>query len=502
MERIEEEITARFLAEIERPADCADAPEGYLAPDALSGLPADTPMLIGYSGGADSSVLLYLAYRYARMHGAPIRILHLHHGIRGAEADRDAAFCRAVAEAYRIPITVARRDVPALARETGESIETAARKARYEAFSATMREYGIPLLLTAHNADDNLETVLFRLLRGSDASGLCGIPPTRPVKHGTVLRPLLAVSRREIERFAAAHAIPFVEDSTNEDPAYARNLLRNEAVPVLRKITPAPERAVARTAAALRRDRDYFDALVKDALARAETPEGLARATLASLPDAVLTRTLLAYWQSAVPTLDSYEAVHVELLRDLLRSGRTGTHLSLPESTAELRRTALRITPYAEPASVDDTEHPLVQGMNPLPTLGVSFYLGTPEDAIAVRNAESTHKITEKVQNIYNSATQIYLRFDTIKGRLGTPFLAVRPRRPGDRILTRGMHRSLRTLLNEAHVSAEERRRIPVVTLGGEPVWVPGVAVRDGIPTDLRSDPQSELCLILLQGLP
>ena len=263
-------------------------------------------------------------------------------------------------------------------------------------------------------------------------------------------------------------------------------------LPLLRKITPTPEHAAARTAAALRRDKEFFDARIEEILARAETPDGLAREALAGLPDALLSRTLLAYWKRTVP-LDTYESVHVELLCSLLRNGKTGTRLSLPKSTAELCYRTVRIFPAKEPAVIDPEAHPIALGITPLPVPGSSLLC----THITAENPNATHKITEKVQNIYNSATQIYLQFDTIVGRLGTASFAVRPRRPGDRIFFKGMHRSLRTLLNAAHISTEDRQSIVVVTLDDEPIWIPGIAVRDGIPTDPRQAPVPSVCLSL-----
>ena len=138
-------------------------PIGFTSPDILSGLPKDTPILVAFSGGADSSALLSMTVEYARQSGAKIYAAHVNHCIRGDEADRDEEFCRKVAAGYGIEIFVLRADVPKLARERGESIETAARNVRYEFFSDIMKKHSIPILATAHNANDNLETVIFNI---------------------------------------------------------------------------------------------------------------------------------------------------------------------------------------------------------------------------------------------------------------------------------------------------------------------------------------------------
>jgi tRNA(Ile)-lysidine synthase len=462
----------------------AFAPLEYRTPDLLSGLPKSTPLLLGFSGGVDSSVLLDLTARYAREHGAPLRILHMHHGIRGEEADRDARFAAKTAERYGIPLITVFRDIPKIARETGESIEEAARRERYLAFEAAMREYEIPILLTAHNASDQLETVLFRILRGSGLSGLCGIPAVRDLRYGMVVRPLLSVSRRDIEAYADAHHIPYVVDSTNADTAYARNRLRLSVVPTLRSLTDSPEKSVSRMVDSLRRDRDFLDRLASELLDRADTGDGLDRSVLCRADDAVLIRTLFLYWRREIPDLDSYEALHLEALLSFVKNGKCGTHLSLRKSTAALDTDRLRITESRlsqTRQSLPAAEIPLAEGETKLPGTDIFFTLSrlSEENPIIFRNPSINPR--EIAKNIYNSATQIAFSFDTINGWAQKPLLSVRRRLPGDRILTRGMHRSLRTLLNAAHLSREQRETLCVVTCGDEILWIPGIAVRDGI---------------------
>lgn len=482
-------------------------PEGFRSPEQLSGLPCFTPLLIGFSGGVDSSVLLFLIARYAKMHGAPLRLVHVHHGIRGEEADRDADFAQKTADAYGLPLSLIYKDVPASAKFHGESLETAARRERYEAFSDVMREFGIPILLTAHNADDQLETVLFRLLRGSGLSGLCGIPPVRPLSYGKVVRPLLSVSKEAIEAFAATHEIPFVYDSTNDDVTYTRNRIRRELVPLLREISPNPERSVARMTDAVRRDKDYLDSLAEALLRDAESEHGLDRAVLRSAPEAVALRTLHLYWKGTLPAPGDYAAIHLESLLAFARHGRNGSHLSLPKSVAVLERGILRIVPTAEYEQADcppaDFTRPLLFGETHFPELGITAFLGTPKEAKNFFSKNPATKVEESAKNIYNSSTQIIIGFDTINRSYQNHQLLLRPRLPGDRIFSHGMHRSLRTLANEAHLTAAERSRIAVITdQDGEILWIPGLAIRDGIPTEAGDRSEGETAVLILSALP
>lgn len=444
-------------------------------------------MLVGFSGGLDSSVLLFLAYAHAKRCGAPLYVLHLHHGIRGEEADRDAAFSRAVAEAYGLPFLLRKANVPRIAAETGESLEAAARRVRYEAFSEAMEEHNIPLLLTAHHANDNLETMLFHLLRGSGLRGLCGIPPARKIGSRHLVRPLLEIPRDELLAFAERNAIPYVEDSSNADNAYTRNLVRMEIVPQLSKITPHPEASALRTANSLSRDRDFLDGLAADLLSHAADGDALSLDVLRAAPDAVLVRALLLYWQMRVPRLSSYESTHLEALLTFTRQGETGTHLSLKGGSASLLRGLLKIDPQSEASAPKTFSLPLTEGESHLPGRSIIVML-TP--------CAEAQKIDICGKNIYNSATQIPLCFDTILRGLSA--VTIRTRLPGDRILLRGVHRSLRSVCNEYGLSTEERAQLLVVARNDEVLWIPAVALSDTV----FSEAERATHLISLSKLP
>ena len=150
--------------------------KNFRLPSEIAGLPYDTPVLVAYSGGADSGALLHMLCEYSIQNKGKIKIAaaHLNHMIRGKEADRDEAFCRATAQKYGIEFFCEKTDVPAYARERSLSIETAARELRYAFFKRIMRKNNIPILATAHNADDNLETIIMNLARGTGLAGLCG----------------------------------------------------------------------------------------------------------------------------------------------------------------------------------------------------------------------------------------------------------------------------------------------------------------------------------------
>ena len=186
---------------------------------------------------------------------------HFEHGIRGEESLRDARFVETWCREQGIPFVLGQGDAPSYALSHGMSLEQAARELRY-AFLRNADEIGAEYILTAHNLDDNAETLLFNLARGSGTAGLCGIPARR----GEILRPLLPVSRAEIEAYLEQNHVPHVEDSTNREDCYTRNLIRHRAIPALRAVNPRFDEAAARTAALAARDEDCLSAWPGDFL--------------------------------------------------------------------------------------------------------------------------------------------------------------------------------------------------------------------------------------------
>ena len=263
-------------------------------------LPANTAVLVGFSGGADSvtllSVLQELSGGFGDVPAFPLYACHVHHGIRGAEADRDEQFCRTFCEERGIPFTALHADVPKLAAESGESLETCGRKVRYGFFEEVsdriLRQHpdlsGVRVA-TAHTASDNAETVLFHLARGTGLAGLAGIPPVRD----SVIRPLIELGREDIEAYCEDRGLPYMIDSTNDDVSYTRNRIRHEVLPALEEVCHGATGHIAKTAAKLQRDAECFDELAERLLERSRTGEDtLDVSVLREAPDAVLIRTL------------------------------------------------------------------------------------------------------------------------------------------------------------------------------------------------------------------
>lgn len=416
--------------------------------------------MLALSGGADSAALLHLLTVCARRDGFSVLPVHVHHHIRGEEADRDAAFCRSLAEAYGWEPVIREVDVPRLAAQRGKGLEETAREARYAFFEELMHERRIPLLATAHHADDNLETVLFRLCRGTGLPGLCGIPSVRAFAGGFLTRPLLPFTRREILAYCAQEDLHFVQDSTNSDPSYARNRIRILVVPELETVAGNPQKSVSRMTRALSQDLDFLCGQAECFL-KANLCEGkLPVAPLQSLHPAVRRRVLAAFLPQAP------EGVHVDALEELLTRGASGSSCSLPGGyRAWVQEGMLSVLPELRQNAL----------LRSLPFREGIFPLCDGKLTILVKRIENLND-DQKVHNLSIPPYLIVNGYSDIM--LETLFW--RCREQGDTILLRGMHRKLRRLYREAGIPPAVRDVMPLLCDREGILWAPYVGTRDG----------------------
>lgn len=436
-----------------------DFPVGFVAPDYLSGLSSDTPILVAFSGGADSSVLLRLTVEYGRATGAKIYAAHINHSIRGDEADRDEMFCKSVCEELGVEIFTLKADVPRLAKERGVSVETAARDVRYGFFDSIMKKYGIPLLATAHNADDNLETVIFNITRGAGLNGVCGIPQTRPCRFGTVIRPILYVSKSEILALCKEKKIDFVTDSTNTHTDYTRNKIRAEIIPRLCEINEGAVKNAARMSASLREDALCLDSMRDMFLDGFLENGGIEAEKLNGSPAAVVNRAL-AYLYRKASGGQSLEAVHIDALKELSQKSVPHSSVSLPCGIRGIIENGrLYIEKAPEAVSVPPYNQTLFEGKN----------------LISQTNCEIIILPSQNAKNVYKNSIISYIDSAKIKGGI-----YARPRAEGDKILNGGMHKSVKKLLCDKKIPLEARARLPMICDDDGILLIPTVAVRDG----------------------
>ncbi len=391
--------------------------------------PRDT-VLACVSGGADSMCLLEVLRRLSAEMGFSLCAAHFNHNLRGAESDGDEAFVREYCDTLGIPLYVGSGDVAAEAKRRSKGIEETARALRYAFFFKIAGERDIARVATAHNADDNLETVLMRISRGTGLRGLCGIPPV----SGRLIRPLLGATRAQIEEFNRENGVPHREDSTNAADEYSRNLLRHAAVPVLRRLNPAVN--VTEMTGLLRRDEEFLTGLARDFLRENLSGGALPLDALAALPFPVASRAVRLFCGTEL------DAGHVEALLRQLESPDPAWSLSLPGVTVRREYGALRLG-KAERSTFERVEIPL--------------------DRRVIIEAAGFAAICENIVNasgIYNSLTSFLIKRDKIVGKL-----SLRPRAPGDRLRLPGKpgSRSLKKLLIDKRIPRHLRDGLPVV---------------------------------------
>lgn len=214
-------------------------------------------ILVAFSGGADSAALLHLLVKTAAKLEITLAACHVHHGIRGEEAKRDARFAAGVCDKLRVPFYLRRVDVPAYAAKCGRGIEESARILRYQSLEEVAALDQADKIATAHTQNDQVETMLFHLIRGSGLAGLSGMAPVR----GRLVRPLLWCTRAEIEAYCREERIAYIEDSTNADIRYSRNRIRQRIVPAMTQINPAFVQNAARLMALASEENAYLERL-------------------------------------------------------------------------------------------------------------------------------------------------------------------------------------------------------------------------------------------------
>jgi tRNA(Ile)-lysidine synthase len=314
----------------------------------------DRSLLIAVSGGIDSMALAHAFLEIAVEKRLKLVIGHVNHGLRGEESDADQAAVSALAERLGLPSLQRRVDPEALrvggSSRTRPTLQEAARTLRYQALHEMAAEADCRHLATAHNADDQAETVLLRLLRGCGPDGLGGIPPVSP--DGVVVRPLLRVTRREIDSYAAQKGFEWREDASNAKCDYARNRLRLRWLPGLTEdFNPQLLRAIGDLAEAQRRDSDWIAGLVEnEAAARFASEAGGLRVRAEGwelLPPALALRLVRWGLRSCGGARD-VSRVHLERMLKFMCNAQTGSYIELP---GELRLLRQRGSFWLGPAS-------------------------------------------------------------------------------------------------------------------------------------------------------
>jgi len=413
---------------------------------------------VAVSGGVDSVVLLdILASLSAELH-ITLMVLHLNHGMRGAEARRDQRFVQALSKQYALPYVDKEVDVPRYIEEQSLSPQAAARELRYLFFEEAMGKHDLDKVAVGQIADDQAETVLMRLLRGGGTRGLKGIPPAR----GSYIRPLIEVWREELLAYARHKEISFVQDSSNLKDDYLRNRVRHELLPALREYNPSIKERLLHLAQVLGEDESYLEGLAHEVAKGIVTGDeecSIPISQLLSLPPALQARVL----QRSFADLSSggvLEYPHVMGIRDLIQGGGGSKRLALPRGYWAQRTYNTLLLGKGEeiPEGVVREMDLTIPGRTGLDGLGVKL-----EATIAKGKTPPRP-----------DPLAAYLDYHQL-----TFPLRVRSFRPGDSFIPLGMngHKKLKAFFIDLKIPRAQRAKIPLVISGDDICWVGGLRI-------------------------
>ncbi len=421
-------------------------------------LPHGGAVLVAVSGGPDSMALLALLHHLRAIYKSHLKVVHIDHQLRGREAVRDALFVRQQAARLGLPCHVVRVDAKRFRQTSGLSPQHAARELRYAALAKLQRQLGADRIALGHIADDQIETFLMRLLRGTGPAGLAGMPPIRP----PYIRPLMSIRRQTLIDFLRVEGIPWVQDSSNLKRIYQRNRVRLDVLPILRQYNPQIDRRLyeltdmmAAEHHLLERQVDaWYPCIVRQrsrhkfllqCRAYEHVPLAIQRRLLRRLTDRYL----------SVPAAVRFH--HIERLRLLLTHGKVGQRLTLPGQWMVERHHDVA-TMWRGHAPADGVQ---------AATLSVPG-----QTALQELDAVVTAEFLDAAPSpLAPGRDVVYIDAATIQ----TP-LMIRSRWPGARFHPLGApgHKKLKSFLIDQKVARVERERIPLVLSGAEIVWVVG----------------------------
>ncbi len=428
-------------------------------------------LIVAVSGGADSISLLHLLSELGKTYPFKLHAAHLNHSMRGAESDDDAEFVRKFSDALGIPSTLVKKDIASLARTAKKSKQEAARQVRYEVLEEILKREKGDWIVTAHQAEDQAETFIMRLIRGSGSHGLSSIPRLR----GAVIRPLYQITRGDIEAYLKEHRLVYREDSSNQLPLYLRNRVRHGLMPVLKKYNPKIVRALVHEADILCEEDRFLEEAVSEKLRglvdfSAETGPVLRIPPFLKEPLALQRRILRRILFRLRGDLLNLQFSHIQQMLDLAQSGETGSALHLP-GRIEIYRC------YGALMFIDSKRKlPKRTGAIPLPVPGEA---SLPELKITFR-ASPLMGTPEK------SAVPDEIVFDL--DQITLP-LVVRTRRAGDAIRPvrlKGKRKKLQDLFVDLKTPGPLRDFIPLIAGPDRILWGMGIG------QDFKSSVSSE----------
>lgn len=405
-------------------------------------------VLIALSGGSDSVALFSVMLKLREKLGLTVFAAHVNHNLRGKDSEGDEFFVKNLCKKYNVPLFVKSVDINKISKEKSIGTEQCAREERYKFFDDVCIENHIKKIATAHNKNDNAETVIFNLCRGSGLAGLCGIP----CKRDNIIRPILCVEKKEILEYLKKENLEYVTDKTNFETEYTRNKIRLKISPVLSEVNEAFVNNIFRGCQSIKQDEEFLTKLAKKSLNSILKDEKLELEGLKKLPLSILNRVIIIFCREKFNVI--LNSVDIDCIKNMIYNGRTSMKLDL-SGGLKCRRTYDYIVFYLENNK----------------NIKKDFYykLESPVFIEEVSKVVSVKKI--KIDNINKIVMKNLYDCDKICG-----MLIARNRKSGD-YFTLSMKKSLKKLFIDKKIPKEERDSIIVICDDNKVVFVEGFGV-------------------------
>lgn len=400
-------------------------------------------IVVGLSGGADSVCLLSVLNSLKAEYGFSLVAAHINHGIRGAEAQRDEESCKKLCESLDVPLEILHADIPTLSKQQGIGEEECGRIVRYDFFRSLAGERG--KIATAHNLNDNAETLLLNLVRGAGSKGACGIPPVRD----NIIRPLIETDRKSIEKYCEENELQYVTDSTNLECEYSRNKIRIKVLPTLCEINQNAVGALSGFASRMREQEAFLESVVNEKYSQCVKNSELYEAEFSAL-DIFLKKRIAGRFLSEL-SHGEVEAKHID---DFLRFVGSGKALVTASATEIVSRDG-KIFKKPEQAEQFSVDFSLDDKAVNLPFCEISIEKYDIKD----------------LQNLNKDILDNLIDCDKISNTL-----ILRSRKDGDKFTfsKRRVTKTVKKLFNEDKIPPEVRNRMVILDSDGEVVWLSG----------------------------
>lgn len=439
-------------------------------PCVLSGYDEKESILVGLSGGADSVCLLHILCKWAMDNECKIYAAHINHNIRtenyGNEALRDENFCRELCKKLGVELFVLNLDIPSLSKESGQSLEGAARNARYDFFSKVMNENNIKILALAHNSNDNLETQIFNLCRGSSVGGIVGIKQVRNIDSvcgGILVRPILSASRNDILKYCEDNNLSYMTDSTNFELDATRNKIRHTIIPRLEEIFPSPLSSSMRLSKSAEEYEDFVTVEAKKILDTCKIDGESVSISLEHFNSLhIALKKKLVILMSNLISKASLEATHILSVLELAKNKACHKSIDLPKNICCIIEGGMLII---QSGKCEENDTPYFEGK-------LSYGLNIIENCPYAVGIFYQNKQYD-VDSVYTLETFCNIKYDTISD------MSARQRKEGDKILDGGNHKKIKKLMCDKKIPQSLRNNLPIILCKNEIIYIPFCAVAD-----------------------